>query len=86
MTGPIPAALGDLTNLSELYLSGNELTGCVPVGLRDVAEENDLGELDLPDCGLEGRPATGSFISVSAGGVHSCGVRNERFRRLLGLG
>ena len=27
----------------------------MPVGLRDVAEENDLGELGLPDCGFEGR-------------------------------
>ena len=51
LTGPIPAWLGDLSNLVELYLSGNQLTGCVPVGLRDVAEWNDLGELELPDCG-----------------------------------
>ena len=50
LTGRIPAELGDLTNLVELKLSGNQLTGCVPVGLRDVAEENDLGELELPDC------------------------------------
>ena len=52
LTGPIPAELSNLSNLVELYLSGNDLTGCVPVGLRDVAEENDLGELELPDCGL----------------------------------
>ena len=56
LTGRIPAALSNLSNLSELYLLGNDLTGCVPVGLRDVAEENDLRGLELPDCGLDGRP------------------------------
>ena len=50
LTGPIPAELGGLTNLEHLLLSNNELTGCVPVGLRDVAT-NDVGELELPDCG-----------------------------------
>ena len=54
MTGPIPDELGNLTNLQALGLADNQLTGCVPVGLRDVAEENDLGELGLPDCGFEG--------------------------------
>ena len=53
------------------------MTGCVPVGLRDVAEENDLGELELPDCGLEGRPTAGSFVSVSAGSYHTCGMRSD---------
>ena len=77
LTGPIPAELSNLSNLSELQLLGNQLTGCVPVGLRDVAEENDLGELDLPDCGLEGRPTASSFVSVSAGGYHTCGVRSN---------
>ena len=55
LTGPIPAELGDLTNLWWLSLGGNEFTGCVPVGLRDVVEDNDFGELGLPDCGFEGR-------------------------------
>ena len=74
LTGEIPPELGGLSNLTLLYLGGNQLTGCVPVGLRDVAEENDLGELELPDCGLEGRPAADSFVSVSAGGYHTCEV------------
>ena len=77
LTGEIPPELSNLSNLSELYLSGNGLTGCVPVGLRDVAEENDLGELELPDCGLEGRPTASSFVSVSAGRDHTCGVRSD---------
>ena len=67
LTGPIPAELSNLANLSELQLLGNQLTGCVPVGLHDVAEENDLGELGLPDCGLEGRPTAGSFVYDSDG-------------------
>ena len=50
LTEPIPAELGDLTELHTLYLSSNQLTGCVPPGLRDVAS-NDLSELELPDRG-----------------------------------
>ena len=50
LQGPIPASLGDLSNLQYLNLRANyQMTGCVPVGLRDVAE-NDLNELDLPYC------------------------------------
>ena len=77
LTGPIPASLADLSNLKGLSLRANQLTGCVPVGLRDVAEENDLGELDLLDCGLEGHPTAGSFDSVSAGEEHTCGVMSN---------
>ena len=50
LTGPIPASLADLANLQGLSLRANyQLTGCVPVGLRDVAE-SDVNELDLPYC------------------------------------
>ena len=56
LTGGIPPELGGLSNLDFLWLRGNQLTGCIPEGLRDI-EANDLGDLDLPDCGLEGRPA-----------------------------
>ena len=76
LTGGIPPELGGLSNLDFLWLRRNQLTGCIPEGLRDI-ETNDLWELELPDCGLEGRPAAGSFVSVSAGEVHSCGVRNN---------
>ena len=50
LTGPIPASLADLSNLQGLSLRANhQLTGCVPIALRDLAE-NDLDELDLPYC------------------------------------
>ena len=52
MTGGIPPELGGLSNLDFLWLRGNQLTGCIPEGLRDI-EANDLGDLNLPDCGLE---------------------------------
>ena len=55
LTGGIPPELGGLSNLDFLWLRGNQLTGCIPEGLRDI-EVNDLGDLNLPDCGLEGRP------------------------------
>ena len=51
LTGEIPPELGGLSNLDFLWLRGNQLTGCIPEGLRDI-EANDLGDLNLPDCGL----------------------------------
>ena len=76
LTGGIPPELGGLSNLDFLWLRGNQLTGCIPEGLRDI-EANDLGELELPDCGLEGRPTASSLVSVSAGGSYTCGVRSD---------
>ena len=61
MTGDIPSELGDLSNLEELYLFGNQLTGCIPEGLRDVAN-SDLSLLNLPDC----EAATG-MIAIPGG-------------------
>ena len=50
LTGTIPAEWGDLPNLTYLYLSGgNDFTGCIPSGLRDVAD-NDLEGLGLDYC------------------------------------
>ena len=50
LTGPIPAALEALARLERLHLAHNSgLTGCVPLPLRHVAE-NDVVDLDLPDC------------------------------------
>lgn len=37
MTGPIPAELGDLVSLQELYLSSNQLTGPIPATLGNLA-------------------------------------------------
>ncbi len=49
--GMIPLELGRLANLQWLYLGdGNQFTGCIPVGLRDV-EHNDFYGLGLPFCG-----------------------------------
>ena len=51
LTGTIPAEWGELSNLTYLYLSsGNNFTGCIPSGLRDVGE-NDLDGLGLEYCG-----------------------------------
>ena len=51
LTGTIPAEWGELANLMYLYLSsGNSFTGCIPSGLRDVAD-NDLEGLGLEYCG-----------------------------------
>ena len=83
LTGGIPPELGGLSNLDFLWLRGNQLTGCIPEGLRDI-EVNDLGDLNLPDCGLEGRPTTGSFVSVSAEDSHTLWGEERRLRRLLG--
>ena len=51
LSGEIPAALGGLTNLTGLYLSKNELNGCIPAELRDIEyEKDDLDSLGLPFC------------------------------------
>ena len=72
LEGQIPSWLASLTGLQHLYLAGNGFTGCVPEGLADVPD-NDLGSLGIEDCG--GRDA--DFVSVSAGGFHTCGVRRD---------
>ena len=57
LTGEIPPELGRLSNLTHLFLSNNQLRGCIPKGLRDIAN-NDLAELNLPDCGASTPGAT----------------------------
>ena len=47
--GGIPPELGGLSNLGLLLLSGNDLSGCVPSALTNVAG-NDLENLGLPTC------------------------------------
>ena len=41
--------MGDLSNLTELQLRSNQLTGCIPEGLRNI-RVNDFGQLGLPFC------------------------------------
>ena len=49
MSGEIPEELGNLSSLERLYLSNNQLTGCVPTGLEDVPF-NDFDQLGLAFC------------------------------------
>ena len=50
LTGQIPTEMGNLTNLELITLDGNRFTGCIPIGLRNVSE-NDFAKLGLPFCG-----------------------------------
>ena len=52
LNGTIPWALERLDELAELRLSGNALTGCIPVALRDVAT-HDLASVGLPYCAVK---------------------------------
>ena len=52
LMGQIPHELDNLDKLDMLFLSGNRLTGCVPVRLQDVSE-NDFGRLGLPFCSVD---------------------------------
>ena len=49
LTGTIPHGLGELLNLQFLYLSGNDLSGCIPESLR-LIRGHDLDGLGLPYC------------------------------------
>ena len=83
LTGEIPPELSGLANITWLFLHGNQLTGCIPEGLRDIAE-NDLVSLNLPDCGAATpgptatptptRTATPTPASETADGVCHVGL------------
>ena len=63
LSGTIPAALGNLSGLVAVYLSGNAFTGCVPTRLQPL--------LHLPD--KFGRPAH-DFIAVDGVGLPFCNL------------
>ena len=67
LTGEIPPELGGLFNLTGLYLANNQLTGCIPEALRDIAE-NDLVELNLPDCTTATPPGAPTGLTATADG------------------
>ena len=52
LNGTIPWALERLGKLAELRLSGNALTGCIPVALKDVAT-HDLASVGLSYCAVK---------------------------------
>ena len=45
----LPSQLGNLTQLQEVSLGANRLSGCIPAGWSG-GEHNDLDEVDLPFC------------------------------------
>ena len=49
LDGEIPAELGNLVNLEQIYLSGNQLTGCVPTSLYDQLKFTQLGGLPFSE-------------------------------------
>ena len=51
LIGEIPNALGRLSKLSGVHLSGNAITGCVPISLLNLPT-NDFGDLMLDQCGV----------------------------------
>ena len=77
LTGTIPAALGDLSNLEWLYLFGNQLTGSIPAALGNLTNltvlslasnelsgtiPTQLGDLtNLQELSLWGNELTGSI-------------------------
>ena len=64
LTGGIPPELGRLSDLTGLFLANNQLTGCILEGLRDIAE-NDLADLNLPNCGAATPTPTPTPISTA---------------------
>ena len=65
LTGTIPVELNDLISLAELKLADNQLTGCIPLVLRQLSDH----DLEQPGPGILRRSAAGT------GGSERLGVR-----------
>ena len=63
LTGNVPAELEEL-DLTTLNLTGNSLTGCIPVGLKSITT-NDLSTLNLLYCPPAPAPTTHSAGETS---------------------
>ena len=64
LTGTIPVELDDLISLAELKLADNQLTGCIPLVLRQLSD-HDLDNLGLAYCGDPPPVPEGLSVSVS---------------------
>ena len=64
LTGPIPAALGDLAQLTYINLHKNELTGTIPAALGALSL---LEKLEMPSNKLKGKipPALGKLTKLA---------------------
>ncbi len=51
LSGEIPNAFGKLSKLETVRISGNAITGCVPLSLGDLPK-SDFGDLMLIECGI----------------------------------
>ena len=60
VSGEVPFVLGRLTGLSQLKLGGNQISGCLPVALLTVPD-NDFDLLGVPECAT---PITMDDVSV----------------------
>ncbi|CAM9489885.1 unnamed protein product, partial [Hapterophycus canaliculatus] len=70
LPGPIPAELGQLCNLTKLYLWGNNLSGSIP---------EELGELPL----LEKLDLAQNALLMSGGGIPKSLRTHRNFRRFV---
>ena len=75
LSGAIPSGLGDLSSLTTLDLSGNQLTGAIPSGLGDLS---NLTTLNLSTNQLSGP------IPSELGGLSSLGTLNLSTNQLSG--
>ena len=75
LSGSIPSGLGDLSSLTTLDLSGNQLTGPIPSGLGDLS---NLTTLNLSTNQLSGP------IPSELGGLSSLGTLNLSTNQLSG--